>query len=66
MLSEIITLLIGVIVIGLVCWLLVFLIERLPMDGRFKNILRILVIVVAVLMVIERLIVLFETPATTL
>jgi energy-converting hydrogenase Eha subunit B len=66
MLSEIITLLIGVIIIGLVCWLLVVLIERLPMDGRFKNILRILVIVVAVLMVIERLIVLFEVPATSL
>ncbi|GLS19061.1 hypothetical protein GCM10007874_20780 [Labrys miyagiensis] len=65
MLSNVITLLIGFIIIGLVSWLLIYLIERLPMDGRFKNILRILVIVVAILMVVERLIVFFE-PVRTL
>lgn len=64
MLSNVITLLIGLIVIGLVSWLLIYLIERLPMDGRFKNILRIVVIVVAILMIIERLIVLFEPMPT--
>ena len=49
MLSEVISLLIGIVLIGLVCWLLMFVIDRLPMEGRFKQIARILVIIIAVL-----------------
>jgi hypothetical protein len=64
MLSEVISLLIGILVIGLVCWLLMYVIDRLPMEGRFKQIARILVIVIAVLAIIQRLVVLLEPMPT--
>ena len=60
MLSEVISLLIGIVLIGLVCWLLMYVIDRLPMDGRFRQIARILVIVIAVLAIAQRLVVLLE------
>ncbi|OCC01032.1 hypothetical protein BA190_30920 [Labrys sp. WJW] len=59
------SLLIGIVVIGLVCWLLMYVIDRLPMDGRFKQILRILIILIAVLAILQRVVVLLE-PAPTL
>ncbi|WP_082980161.1 hypothetical protein [Labrys sp. WJW] len=65
MLSGVISLLIGIVVIGLVCWLLMYVIDRLPMDGRFKQILRILIILIAVLAILQRVVVLLE-PAPTL
>ncbi|MGJ4857650.1 hypothetical protein AB4037_23975 [Labrys sp. KB_33_2] len=60
MLSQVISLLIGVFVIGLVCWLLLYLVDRLPMEGRFKQIARILIIVIAVLAIVQRIVVLLE------
>ncbi|MEW9308620.1 hypothetical protein ACETRX_33590 [Labrys portucalensis] len=65
MLSGVISLLIGIVVIGLVCWLLMYVIDRLPMDGRFKQILRILIILIAVLAILQRVVVLME-PVPTL
>ncbi|MDZ5454004.1 hypothetical protein [Labrys sp. ZIDIC5] len=65
MLSGVISLLIGIVVIGLVCWLLMYVIDRLPMDGRFKQILRILIILIAVLAILQRVVVLLE-PVPTL
>ena len=64
MLSGVISLLIGIVVIGLVCWLLMYVIDRLPMDGRFKQILRILIILIAVLAILQRLVVLLEPTPT--
>ncbi|CAM5773029.1 hypothetical protein LMIY3S_04041 [Labrys miyagiensis] len=60
MLSEVISLLIGIVIIGVVCWLLMYVIDRLPMEGRFKQIARILVIIIAVLAIVQRLVVLLE------
>ncbi|MDT3381607.1 hypothetical protein RNI52_30055 [Labrys neptuniae] len=65
MLSGVISLLIGIVIIGLVCWLLMYVIDRLPMDGRFKQILRILIILIAVLAILQRVVVLME-PVPTL
>ncbi|WP_413991639.1 hypothetical protein ACMDCR_05965 [Labrys okinawensis] len=65
MLSEVISLLIGIILIGLVCWLLMYVIDRVPMEGRFKQIARILVVIIAVLAIAQRLVVLLE-PVPTL
>ncbi len=65
MLSGVISLLIGIVVIGLVCWLLMYVIDRLPMDGRFKQVLRILIILIAVLAILQRVVVLME-PVPTL
>ncbi|PRH84107.1 hypothetical protein C5L14_28965 [Labrys okinawensis] len=65
MLSGVISLLIGIVVIGLVCWVLMYVIDRLPVDGRFKQILRILIILIAVLAILQRVVVLME-PVPTL
>ncbi|WP_448954171.1 hypothetical protein [Labrys neptuniae] len=65
MLSQVISLLIGVFVIGLVCWLLLYLVDRLPMEGRFRQIARILIIVIAILAIAQRIVVLLE-PVPTL
>ncbi|MBP0582666.1 hypothetical protein J8I29_25300 [Labrys sp. LIt4] len=64
MLSGVISLLIGIVVIGLVCWLLMYVIDRLPMEGRFKQILRVLIILIAVLAILQRVVVLLEPPPT--
>lgn len=64
MLSSVISLLISIVIIGIVCWLLMYLVDRLPMEGRFKQIARILIIVIAILAIIQRAIPLLEPPPT--
>lgn len=54
MISALVTLIVLVIVIGIVLYLLNMLIEMLPMDGNFKQIAKILLILVAVLIVLAR------------
>jgi hypothetical protein len=54
MIEALISLLIVVIVIGIVAALIVWLIDMLPVDGRFKQIARVLVMVIAVLIILMR------------
>jgi hypothetical protein len=54
MIEALISLLIVVIVIGIVAALIVWLIDMLPVDGRFKQIARVLVMVIAVLIILLR------------
>ena len=54
MISALVTLIVLVIVIGIVLYLLNLLIEMLPMDGNFKQVAKVLIILVAVLIVLAR------------
>ena len=49
-----IDLLITLIVVGIVAAIIVYLIDMLPIDGRFKQIARVLVMLVAVLIILMR------------
>jgi hypothetical protein len=54
MIDGLIGLIVVVIVVGIVAYLIKMLIDMLPVDGRFKNIANILVMLVAVLIVLSR------------
>ena len=54
MIPALITLVIAIIVIGIVAWLVIYLIDLLPIDGNFKKIARVLVMIVAVLAILAR------------
>lgn len=54
MTSALISLLIVVIVVGIVCYLVLLLVDMIPMEGGFKQVARVLVILVAVLIVLQR------------
>ena len=49
-----IELLVAVIVIGIVAAILVYLIDMLPLEGPFKQIARVLVMLIAVLIILSR------------
>jgi hypothetical protein len=64
MLSGLIALVVYIIVIGLIVWLLLYLIEALPLPAPFGQIARVVVIAIAVLFVIMLLLSLVgEGPA---
>lgn len=52
MVNALIVLLIVVLVVGLIATIIVYCIDLLPMDGPFKQIARLLVIVIACLIII--------------
>lgn len=54
MISALVALLIVVLVVGLIAWLVLKLIDMLPIDGNFKQIAKVLVMVIAVLIVLLR------------
>lgn len=54
MIESLIAIIILVIVLGIVVYLLNMLIDLIPMDGRFKQIAKVLLILVAVLIIILR------------
>lgn len=54
MVSGLIGLLITIVIVGLVAWLLVYLLDMLPMDERFRQIGRVLIFVIAVLVILFR------------
>ena len=54
MISALVTLIVLVIVIGIVLYLLNLLIDMLPMDGNFKQVAKVLIILVAVLIVLAK------------
>ncbi len=52
--NILIMLLVAVIVVGIVLYLLLMLIDMLPMDGGFKKIAKVLLILIAVLIVLSK------------
>jgi len=52
--EGLIGLIVLLIVVGIVCWIVLRLIDMLPMEGSFKQIAQALVILVAVLVVLYR------------
>lgn len=54
MLNGLIALLVVIIVVGIVAYLISLLIDMLPLDGRFKQIAKVLVMLIAVLIVLMR------------
>lgn len=54
MISGLIALLIAVIVVGIMAWLITYIIDMLPIDGPFKQIAKVLVLLVAVLVILAK------------
>lgn len=54
MIEGLIALLVVILVVGIVAFLIVWLIDMLPIDAKFKQIARILVIVIAILIILMR------------
>lgn len=54
MISGLIALLIAVIVVGIIAWLITYIIDMLPIDGPFKQIAKVLVLLVAVLIILAK------------
>ena len=54
MIDGLIALLVVIIVVGIIAALIVYLIDMIPIDARFKQIARILVMVIAVLIILAR------------
>ena len=52
--NALISLLIVVIVVGIVIGLLVYLVDMLPMDAMFKQVARVLLILIAVLIILAK------------
>lgn len=52
--SALISLLITILVVGIVAYVIVYCIDLLPIDGRFKQIARVLVLLIAVLIILMR------------
>lgn len=52
--SALISLLILVIVLGVILWLCLYLIDMLPIEPNFKQIAKVLMIVVAILILLMR------------
>jgi hypothetical protein len=54
MINALIALLVVVLVVGLVAYLIIMLIDMLPIEANFKQVARVLVMVIAVLIVLAR------------
>ena len=54
MVEGLISLIVLLIVVGIVCWIVLRLVDMLPMEANFKQIAQALVILVAVLIVLFR------------
>ena len=54
MVESLISLIVVLIVVGIVCWIVLRLVDMLPMEANFKQIAQALVILVAVLIVLFR------------
>lgn len=54
MIEGLISLIVLLIIVGIVAWIIIKLVDMLPMEGNFKQIARALIILVAVLIVLMR------------
>ena len=50
---DIVSLLVTILVIGLVCWLILYVIDLLPLPPPFHQVARVVVIVIAVILLIR-------------
>ena len=50
---DLISLLVTILIIGLVCWLILYVIDLLPLPAPFNQVARIIVIVIAVILLIR-------------
>jgi len=55
MLEGLLYLIIWIVVLGMVAWLLTYLLDMLPLDARIKQVLQVLIIVLVVVAVIYML-----------
>jgi hypothetical protein len=62
MLTDLLLLLIWIVATSIITWLLIYLVDMLPVEGRFKSIIRILIIVIAVVSIIRHIIDVFSLP----
>jgi hypothetical protein len=54
MIEGLIALLVVVLVVGLVAWIIIYLIDMLPIEGNFKQIARVIIMIIAVLVILAR------------
>lgn len=54
MIEGLIALLVVILVVGIIAWLIIWLVDMLPIDAKFKQVARILVIVIAILIILVR------------
>jgi hypothetical protein len=62
MINALILLLITVLVVGLVAYLIIMLVDMLPIEGQFKQIARVLIMVIAVLVILAKALPLLGVP----
>lgn len=61
---DLVSLLVTILVIGLVLWLLLYVVERLPLPAPFSQVARIIIIVIGIIMLIRVLMTVAGVPAT--
>jgi hypothetical protein len=54
MISALIALLGAVLIVGLIAWFVIYIIDQIPMDPPFKNIARVIVLVIALLVILMK------------
>ena len=52
---DLLSLLVSILVIGLVCWLILYVIDQIPLPPPFHQVARVIVIVIAVILLIRLL-----------
>ena len=52
---DLLSLLVSILVIGLVCWLILYVIDQIPLPAPFHQVARVIVIVIAVILLIRLL-----------
>jgi hypothetical protein len=62
MVNALIVLLVAVLVVGLVAYLIIMLVDMLPIEGQFKQVARVLIMVIAVLVILSRALPLLGVP----
>jgi hypothetical protein len=62
MINALILLLITVLVVGLVAYLIIMLVDMLPIEGQFKQVARVLIMVIAVLVILAKALPLLGVP----
>jgi hypothetical protein len=54
MINALIILLVTVLVVGLVAYLIIMLVDMLPIEGQFKQVARVLIMIIAVLVILAK------------
>jgi hypothetical protein len=54
MINALIILLVTTLVVGLVAYLIIMLVDMLPIEGQFKQVARVLIMIIAVLVILAK------------